>query len=262
MLETVTDGAVLAGGGLVVATLVVVHLLAVQPLLGRRKHAQLVRQLAGDAPERARLRFYARSLALQAALLTATLAALLATPGLGLADGLRAVGVRGGVEVGPTVVVVTLLVAAFALLPVLAARREGGIPSDADPAAAETPALALVPVTVRERRLFAVLALTAGTVEEVVARGLALLWVATVAPGLPVWAAVVLTSAAFGVAHAYQGVLGVVVTGLVGAAFAVLYVASGSLLLPVVLHALLDLRVLLLPPRRPAPAPTEPVPAR
>ena len=46
-----------------------------------------------------------------------------------------------------------------------------------------------------------------------------------------------------------------VLTGYVGLLFGVLYVASGSLLLPVVLHALIDARFALIPARREACAP-------
>jgi membrane protease YdiL (CAAX protease family) len=52
---------------------------------------------------------------------------------------------------------------------------------------------------------------------------------------------------AFGVAHAYQGRAGIVGTGLLGGGMAAMYLQTGSLLLPVVLHALIDLRFLLVP---------------
>ena len=57
----------------------------------------------------------------------------------------------------------------------------------------------------------------------------------------------------FGLAHWYQGRLGVLATGAVGAVLTQLYLTTGSLLLPMVLHVLIDLRLLL---DRPAPAPS------
>jgi membrane protease YdiL (CAAX protease family) len=48
----------------------------------------------------------------------------------------------------------------------------------------------------------------------------------------------------FGLAHAGQGVKGVLATAAMGLLFGWLYVASGTLLLPMVLHALVDLRAL------------------
>src|SRR5438105_1667064 len=59
--------------------------------------------------------------------------------------------------------------------------------------------------------------------------------------------AVAASAAAFGLAHLYQGPWGVFGTSVLGGCLAVLYLGSGSLLLPACYHALLDLRVLLLP---------------
>jgi membrane protease YdiL (CAAX protease family) len=52
---------------------------------------------------------------------------------------------------------------------------------------------------------------------------------------------------AFGLAHAYQGIAGIVTTGVLGGVMAGLYLGTGSLLLPVLLHTLIDLRFLLVP---------------
>ncbi len=58
---------------------------------------------------------------------------------------------------------------------------------------------------------------------------------------------VVVAAVAFGAAHAYQGAAGVLLTGVLGGVFAALYLQTGSLLLPVLLHAAVDLRFLLVP---------------
>ena len=84
--------------------------------------------------------------------------------------------------------------------------------------------------------------------EEVLYRGLVTLWVAQTVPSLGAGGALLVSSAGFGLAHAYQGALGVVLTGVAGYALGATYLATGSLLAPMVLHALLDLRVLLLWP--------------
>jgi membrane protease YdiL (CAAX protease family) len=55
-----------------------------------------------------------------------------------------------------------------------------------------------------------------------------------------------ISSVAFALAHVYQGWRGVLFTSLLGALFAVVAAASG-LLAAIVLHALLDLRLLLVP---------------
>jgi membrane protease YdiL (CAAX protease family) len=62
---------------------------------------------------------------------------------------------------------------------------------------------------------------------------------------------ILLASIIFGLCHFYQGWQGVLGTTALGAVFAGLYVATGSLLFPVILHALVDLRILLIfPPQR------------
>lgn len=90
----------------------------------------------------------------------------------------------------------------------------------------------------REYRYFFGLSITAGVVEETVYRGF-MLWY--LAQFMPLWAAVLLSSIAFGLGHSYQGLAGGIRTGLVGLAFAVLYVVSGSIWLPIFGHALLDI---------------------
>jgi membrane protease YdiL (CAAX protease family) len=109
--------------------------------------------------------------------------------------------------------------------------------------------LALLPRTRAERRLFTVVGLTAGLCEEWLYRGFLLAVVAALLGGAPTPVLVAVAGVAFGLAHAYQGVAGVLTTGVLGAVLAALYLGTGSLLLPVVLHALVDLRFLLVPAR-------------
>ena len=90
----------------------------------------------------------------------------------------------------------------------------------------------------REFNYFVGLSITAGVVEEIIYRGF-LFWY--LSQYVPLWAAILLSSVAFGLAHTYQGLAGGVRTGLIGVAFAVLYVTSGSIWLPILGHALLDI---------------------
>jgi len=108
-------------------------------------------------------------------------------------------------------------------------------------------ALALLPRSRGERRLFALVGVTAGVCEEWLYRGFFLAVVAALAPGLPAVALVLVAGVAFGLAHAYQGLAGVLTTGVFGALLAGVYLSTGSLLLPVLLHAAIDLRFLLVP---------------
>ncbi len=103
-----------------------------------------------------------------------------------------------------------------------------------------------LPFTGAERVLFAAVSLTAGICEEVLYRGFLYhyfrdFW------HWGVVAAVVVAAIAFGLAHGYQGIAGIVATALIGAVMAVLYLGTGTLLLPMIFHAFIDLRVLLLP---------------
>jgi membrane protease YdiL (CAAX protease family) len=105
----------------------------------------------------------------------------------------------------------------------------------------------VLPRTAGERRLFTVVGVTAGVCEEWLYRGFFLAVVAAATGGLPLWLLVACAAVAFGLAHAYQGPAGIVGTGVLGGGMAVMYLQTGSLLLPVVLHVLIDLRFLLVP---------------
>ena len=114
---------------------------------------------------------------------------------------------------------------------------------------------ALIPVTTRERLVWLLVAVSAGICEEIVFRGWLL---ASLHGSLKLNGAVLIVTAAaiFGLAHGYQRIMGVLLTALAGALFCALYVASGSLLVPIVLHALADARFALLPaPRHADPRP-------
>ncbi|MEJ7704018.1 MAG: CPBP family intramembrane glutamic endopeptidase [Geodermatophilaceae bacterium] len=54
---------------------------------------------------------------------------------------------------------------------------------------------------------------------------------------------------AFGLAHLYQGRGGVVTTSVLGALLTFLYVGTGTLLVPMLVHAAIDLRILWVPVR-------------
>ncbi|WP_138759677.1 CPBP family intramembrane glutamic endopeptidase [Modestobacter altitudinis] len=107
--------------------------------------------------------------------------------------------------------------------------------------------LALLPRSRSERHLFALVGVTAGVCEEWLYRGFFLAVVGALLPALPTAGLVLVAGVGFGLAHAYQGLSGVLTTGVLGAVLAGVYLATGSLLLPVLLHAAIDLRFLLVP---------------
>lgn len=115
---------------------------------------------------------------------------------------------------------------------------------------------ALVPVTTHERLFWVGVAISAGICEELVFRGWLLAMLHTQA-GLTGTALIVAGAVAFGLAHAYQGISGVLLTAFAGAFFCVLYIETGSLLIPILLHAFIDLRFALMPaPRMEKPLPS------
>jgi CAAX protease family protein len=107
--------------------------------------------------------------------------------------------------------------------------------------------LALLPRSTSERRLFGLVGVTAGVCEEWLYRGFFLAVVGALLPGLPTAGLVLVAGVAFGLAHAYQGLSGILTTGVLGGVLAGVYLSTGSLLLPVLLHAAIDLRFLLVP---------------
>jgi uncharacterized protein len=112
---------------------------------------------------------------------------------------------------------------------------------------------ALVPATTHERFLWVAVAVSAGICEEIVFRG----WLLSTLHGalrLDGTALVVAAALLFGLAHSYQGVTGMVLTAFAGLFFCGLYVATGSLLWPILLHIAIDVRFAFLPaPRTPDP---------
>ncbi len=105
---------------------------------------------------------------------------------------------------------------------------------------------ALLPGTMRERLLWAAVAISAGICEEIVFRG----WLLSTLHGtlrLNGTALILVAAVLFGLAHSYQGIAGVVLTGLAGVLFCGLYVVTGSLLAPILLHIVIDLRFAVMP---------------
>ena len=110
-------------------------------------------------------------------------------------------------------------------------------------------ALALVPLTIN-----------AGISEEIMFR-LALPLVATLATGSAA-TGIAIAAVTFGLMHWYQGWTGVILTGLISYFFFALYVQTGNLLVPIIIHAVLDLLVVVVRPSISLWLDRERVPAR
>jgi membrane protease YdiL (CAAX protease family) len=242
------------GPAALAAVIVAAYLVVGEPFVGAVLHRRFEERLRTQRS--ARRSFYRRLLVLEWGLTLLTLAVWAAATDVGAA----AVGLQWprswpGPVAGAAAVALLLFAAVStrvlrggALLE--AARQERSRPGEgrhAEPAAQAT--LALLPRTPAERRLFTLVGLTAGICEEWLYRAFFLAVVAALAGGPPGWALVCVAAGAFGLAHAYQGIGGIVLTGVLGGVLAALYLSTGSLLLPVLLHAVVDLRFLLVPTR-------------
>lgn len=251
-------GAGLAGAGATVLALVVIaYCVLGQPFVGRRLHRAMEREVTRD-PGRRR-RGYARLAALEVFLGAVAVVVAVSPGGVGLGRlGLNLprlggsdawlFGIGLGAAVGIAVVVVVSTIAIWRLdrpIPVVGGDR----------------VRVMVPTRPVERVWFLGLSLAAGVCEELLYRGLLLALLAALLPGLPAIGVVLLGAVAFGLAHAYQGPVGIVVTGVLGALLGSIYLLTGSLLLVMLVHALIDARVGLLPARvlaGVAPAPPSP----
>jgi uncharacterized protein len=222
-----------AGGTL--ATLLALAMVFAQPILGRRRYQRLVRALRGDPGARAR--HYRRGIIGEwsAVVVVGIIGAMtgrgpsrIGLPGHGLGAATSEV-----VEVGVVMGITALAFRLPALREVLRNQAKGF--------------LALLPRTTGERMLFVALAVTAGVCEEILFRGFGIAYVRWLWPGASHGWLIAVTSVGFGFAHLYQGRRGVLLTGVVGALFASVTLSTGSLIPAMVMHALLDLRVLALP---------------
>ncbi|NYH53735.1 membrane protease YdiL (CAAX protease family) [Nocardiopsis arvandica] len=269
--------------GTVLTVLLLLFAALGEPLLGRRTFAWLSRRRDGDA--RALTLVHAVTMGVHVLWGLAVLGVLLLSPDLAAADlGLRAPHAWGpiaGGAVGGLLALAVLWVLVNGLpenLPVLGAGRgrgggrrgrgsrgpeeqaghgtRGGRSSGRRRRRApdarvllpepERDRGLLVPRGTVERALAAGVSVTGGVFGELLYRGLFIVLVASM--GVPLWIAAVLSVALFSVAHLYQGWWGLVSAGASGTLFTVLYLGTGSVWVPVLVHVALNLRSLAFPP--------------
>lgn len=120
--------------------------------------------------------------------------------------------------------------------------------------------LHMLPRTQKERGLWVLLSLTAGICEEIFYRGFLPAYLMYIFPGVPFWLAIIVAAVLFGLGHIYQKLTGVLGTGVMGLLFGFLYFFTGSLFLPMIVHALFDMRLLFIdvPGIVDAPDPVQP----
>jgi membrane protease YdiL (CAAX protease family) len=142
--------------------------------------------------------------------------------------------------IGPAITTaLVILIGGGAVLGIFLARSETEIPSIGD-------VQALLPRNRAELKWGAALAINAGVVEELLFR-LALPALIFGVTGSAV-AAVAASILIFGFLHIYQGLPGIVGSVVLGAAFMAIYLGTGSIVVAIVVHALFDLRSLVLIP--------------
>jgi membrane protease YdiL (CAAX protease family) len=144
-------------------------------------------------------------------------------------------------EVGiPVAVAVTVVVLAGLVVPIVALRNS------LDEAPAIGDIRALLPRTLGELPYGAALSVNAGVFEELLFRlGLPALLFAVTGDALVAFLG---ATVLFGVLHLYQGALGILFSTVLGVVFVALYLVTGSIVAPIVLHAIIDLRSMVLIP--------------
>ncbi|MEO6955969.1 MAG: CPBP family intramembrane glutamic endopeptidase [Antricoccus sp.] len=221
------------------AALIGAYLVFGEPFVGVALHRAFERAVAHD--RKARRWLYSRILILEWVLAILCIVTILLAQHVTL----EAIGLRWprGIT-GWSITLGSLLIG----LLVLALTQRGAIrlrsmaPGQAIKALGGQSVVAMLPRTAAERQWFGAVSVTAGICEEIAYRGFLLAVIAAIAPGFPVVVAAVVAVVGFGVAHAYQGPQGIVGTMVIGAVLAALYLTTWSLIAPMILHALIDLR--------------------
>ena len=245
------------GPAALAAVVVAGYLVVGEPVVGHVLHRRFEGRLRTDPG--ARRSFYRRLLVLEWGLALLALVVWLAAPGRRRRRRSGCAGRSSGRARSPALVVVARagLRRSSPRGRCAAARcSRRAEPRRAGPGRAGTPSrrahatLALLPRTPGERRLFTSSGVTAGVCEEWLYRGFFLAVVAALAGGLPTGVA---RRSSRRSPSAWRTPTrarsGIVTTGVLGGVMAALYLQTGSLLLPVLLHAAIDLRFLLVPAR-------------
>jgi membrane protease YdiL (CAAX protease family) len=225
----------------IVHALFVLFLIFVFPLWDRVE----TKRLKSSTDPRVRVRAYRITIGWQLVatailLLTVRPALLFTPPALGGLFGLREVPA----DVRPIGIGILAGLLAGALIPVLLMRRQNSGKPIANPL--ESIAFFL-PRTREERGWFAAMCLTVGVCEEIIFRGFLIRYLQGLPLGLGLLGAILVAAAIFGIDHGYQGWKGILGTGVLALVMTALFFVTGTLWLPILAHALLDLRVLLLP---------------
>jgi membrane protease YdiL (CAAX protease family) len=150
-----------------------------------------------------------------------------------------------------SVMAVTLVL--MTALPVLLARKVGSFRVDVEEQIKKLQRL--LPRSRREHLWFGIAAVCAGICEEFLYRGFILHYLHVFPWKLNLGTSLIISCVIFGVVHLYQGFSGILQTILLALGLSILFLSTRSLMLPIVLHVLIDLRIFLVLPE-PASPPT------
>ncbi|MFV2177204.1 CPBP family intramembrane glutamic endopeptidase [Actinomadura sp. LOL_016] len=224
--------------GLVLSVPLLGYVLAEGPI-GKRSYERMLRRREDDP--RALTRMYRTWVVLAWASAAAALAVLAVSPGAAPSD------LGMSLPADPSTTLGMIVGVAFAMVLVTLLTRRSGV---------RRTVLDMHPRTPAERRWALAMAVTAGVCEEIVYRGL-LIALGVGVLGLGVTTAAALALAVFVLGHLYQGWRGMLLVAAAGYSLTYLYLSSGSLVLPIAVHVLIDVMALVVLPtlsRRPAPA--------
>lgn len=221
-----------SGPALAIVALIAAYLLLVEPLWGKRAFERFQRDR--DSVPGAYVRFFGTGMAVFWGLTGLTALAVLLSPGVEWAH----LGLRSDAD-WETLAGIVVGFAFAAVLVALLLRRVKGMPGAQG-------LEHMLPGNAKERWCAVGASVTAGVCEEIVFRGL--LIAVGVSLGLPLYVAAGLGLAVFVLAHVYQGPKNMLWVGLLGFMLTYLYLSTGSLMLPILVHVLVDLRALLLTP--------------
>lgn len=98
----------------------------------------------------------------------------------------------------------------------------------------------MLPVTLKEQKIWNIVSISAGISEEILYRGFLLFFLEYVFPSFSVWIVLIFSAIIFGLGHTYQGLSGVIKTSLIGLYFGFLYLGFGSILPIMLLHTFVD----------------------
>ncbi len=226
----------------VLATLLVVFVVGVLPFLGRYRYRQLVKGLASDPS--ARRRHYVCGIVSEWAYVGVVVVIVALGGGTASSIGLTWHNLKPG---GALLSVEFVVVVAIGLVVTTLILRRAGPKLLARFRRQVQPFVELIPRTREERLVFGALAVTAGICEEILFRGFGIMYFHWMFPGTGSAVIVLCIGASFGLAHLYQGLRNVILIGVLGCVFTSVAVASGTIVAVIVVHALVDLRVLFLP---------------